>query len=65
MGFFAVMNPIANTPIFPDLVEGTDKATKAKVGPNLILVLGKIMGLILTIIGMDMITTGIKPSFNL
>ena len=36
-----------------------------KVGPNLILVIGKIMGLILAIIGMDMITDGIKLSFDL
>lgn len=30
-GFFAVMNPIANTPIFLGLVEGEDEATKRKI----------------------------------
>lgn len=37
----------------------------SRVGPNLILVVGKIMGLILAIIGMDMLTEGIKLSFHL
>ena len=36
-----------------------------KVGQNLIAVIGKLMGLILAIIGMDMITAGIKLTFNL
>ncbi|WP_109830049.1 MarC family protein [Reichenbachiella versicolor] len=31
MGFFAIMNPIANTPIFLGLVEGEDKETKNKI----------------------------------
>jgi multiple antibiotic resistance protein len=31
MGFFAIMNPIANTPIFLGLVQGEDKATKKKI----------------------------------
>jgi multiple antibiotic resistance protein len=31
MGFFAIMNPIANTPIFLGLVEGEDKETKRKI----------------------------------
>ena len=35
-----------------------------KVGSNLISVIGKIMGLILDIIGTGMITEGIKLSFN-
>lgn len=30
-GFFAVMNPIANTPIFLGLVEGEDEAAKRKI----------------------------------
>jgi len=30
-GFFAIMNPIANTPIFLGLVEGEDEATKRKI----------------------------------
>jgi multiple antibiotic resistance protein len=30
-GFFAIMNPIANTPIFIGLVEGEDKSTKQKI----------------------------------
>lgn len=42
----------------------SDKIVKA-VGPNLIAVVGKIMGLILTIIGVGMVTEGIKISFNL
>lgn len=31
MGFFAIMNPIANTPIFLGLVEGEDKGNKKKI----------------------------------
>jgi multiple antibiotic resistance protein len=31
MGFFAVMNPIANTPIFLGLVEGEDKESKKNI----------------------------------
>lgn len=31
MGFFAIMNPIANTPIFLGLVEGEDKKSKKKI----------------------------------
>ena len=31
MGFFAIMNPIANTPIFLGLVEGEDKDSKKKI----------------------------------
>ncbi|AIY13815.1 MarC family protein [Cellulophaga baltica] len=31
MGFFAIMNPIANTPIFLGLVEGKDKEQKKKI----------------------------------
>jgi multiple antibiotic resistance protein len=31
MGFFAIMNPIANTPIFLGLVEGEDKENKKKI----------------------------------
>ncbi|MCD4730692.1 MAG: MarC family protein [Bacteroidales bacterium] len=30
-GFFAIMNPIANTPIFLGLVEGKDKLTKKRI----------------------------------
>lgn len=31
MGFFAIMNPIANTPIFMGLVEGEDKKSKKQI----------------------------------
>ena len=31
MGFFAIMNPIANTPVFLGLVEGEDKEVKKKI----------------------------------
>jgi multiple antibiotic resistance protein len=31
MGFFAIMNPIANTPIFLGLTEGEDKESKKKI----------------------------------
>lgn len=31
VGFFAIMNPVANTPIFMGLVEGKDKTTKRKI----------------------------------
>ena len=30
-GFFAIMNPIANTPIFLGLVEGEDQLTRKKI----------------------------------
>ncbi|MDP5172054.1 MAG: MarC family protein [Bacteroidia bacterium] len=30
-GFFAIMNPIANVPIFSAMVEGADEATKRKI----------------------------------
>lgn len=36
-----------------------------KVGQNLIAVVGKLMGLILAVIGAEMVTAGIKLSFNL
>lgn len=36
-----------------------------KIGPNLITVIGKIMGLILAIIGTNMIIEGIKLAFNI
>jgi len=36
-----------------------------KVGENMILVIGKIMGLILAIIGTDMVIDGIKGAFSL
>ena len=31
MGFFAIMNPISNTPIFLGLVEGENKERKKKI----------------------------------
>ncbi len=31
MGFFAIMNPIANTPIFLGLVDGEDSESKKKI----------------------------------
>ena len=31
MGLFAIMNPIANTPIFLSLTSGDDPATKRKI----------------------------------
>jgi multiple antibiotic resistance protein len=31
MGFFAIMNPIANIPIFLGIVEGEDKEGKKKI----------------------------------
>jgi len=37
MGFFAIMNPIANTPIFLGLVEGEDKASKRKIAKTALL----------------------------
>ena len=30
-GFFAIMNPIANTPVFLGLTEGKKEATKRKI----------------------------------
>mgnify|MGYP001795634784 FL=1 len=34
MGFFAIMNPVANTPVFLGLVEGQDSKTKKKIAKN-------------------------------
>ncbi len=34
MGFFAVMNPLANTPVFLGLVEGYSKAEKIKIAKS-------------------------------
>lgn len=34
MGFFAIMNPIANTPIFLGLTQGEDSATKKKIAKS-------------------------------
>ncbi|MGD8375304.1 MAG: MarC family protein [Acidobacteriota bacterium] len=31
MGFFAIMNPVANPPVFLDLTAGDDAATRRKV----------------------------------
>ncbi|WMI67232.1 MarC family protein [Mangrovimonas sp. YM274] len=33
-GFFAIMNPIANVPIFSSLVQDADEATKKKISKN-------------------------------
>ncbi|WP_053992504.1 MarC family protein [Mangrovimonas sp. TPBH4] len=33
-GFFAIMNPIANVPIFSSLVQDADEATKRKISKN-------------------------------
>lgn len=33
-GYFAIMNPIANTPIFLSLTTGDDEATKKKLLPG-------------------------------
>ncbi|MEA3411950.1 MAG: MarC family protein [Pseudomonadota bacterium] len=38
MGFFAIMNPVANTPIFLSLTDGEDKATRRAVAFRAILV---------------------------
>lgn len=37
-GFFAIMNPISNMPIFITLLEGTDKKTKQRVNKKAVLV---------------------------
>ncbi len=37
-GFFAIMNPISNMPIFISLVEGADKETKQKINKKAILI---------------------------
>ena len=35
MGFFAIMNPISNTPIFLGLVEGENKESKKRLPDQL------------------------------
>lgn len=37
-GFFAIINPISNRPIFLTLMEGTDKKTKQRVNKKAVLV---------------------------
>ena len=37
-GFFAIMNPIANVPIFLGLVQGSDKATKKEISKKATLI---------------------------
>ncbi|MBD0777443.1 MarC family protein [Maribacter sp. ANRC-HE7] len=37
-GFFAIMNPISNLPIFLTLLEGTDKKTKQRVNKKAVLI---------------------------
>ncbi|WP_010519006.1 MarC family protein [Croceivirga radicis] len=37
-GFFAIMNPISNMPIFLSLVEGADETTKRKIGKKAVLI---------------------------
>jgi len=37
-GFFAIMNPIANVPIFLSLVEDTDSATKKKISKKAVII---------------------------
>jgi multiple antibiotic resistance protein len=85
MGFFAIMNPIANTPVFLGLTAGDDPATQRKIaakalivsfvitffffvsgerfvkyiGDNGIKVITRLMGLILAVIGVQMLIHGI------
>ncbi len=37
-GFFAIMNPISNMPIFLSLTEGADKKTKRRINKNAVLI---------------------------
>lgn len=37
-GFFAIMNPISNMPIFLSLVEGADKETKRKISKKAVII---------------------------
>lgn len=78
-GFFAIMNPIANTPVFLRLVGDEDDHTKKKIAKTacvtafiivvFFVILGKyifeIMGLILAIMGTGMAVEGIKIAFGL
>ena len=80
MGFFAIMNPIANTPIFLGLTSGEDAALRRTVaflffvsGERLIRFVGQsglnvvthIMRLILAVIGVQMLINGIQGAFQL
>ena len=38
MGFFAIMNPIANTPVFLGLTAGDDPATQRKIAARALIV---------------------------
>ena len=49
-GFFAIMNPIANTPVFLGLTEGYDKETKKKVARKATIV-AFIIGTSFTVLG--------------
>ena len=49
-GFFAIMNPIANTPIFLSLTQGDDKATKKRIARKAT-IMAFIIGASFTILG--------------
>jgi multiple antibiotic resistance protein len=66
-GYFAIMNPIANTPIFISLTEGDDAATKRAVAVrSLIVAFGIIVGvsvagnLLFTLFGISLATLRIS-----
>ena len=67
MGFFAVMNPIANVPIFLSLTAGDDKraVTSIAIRACALGVITRMMGLILAVIGIQMLIEGIHGAFDL
>lgn len=81
MGFFAIMNPFANTPVFLGLTSEDDPATRKAVaakgllfvsgeklikyvGENAVNVVTKMMGLILAVIGVQMLIQGIHGAIQ-
>jgi small neutral amino acid transporter SnatA (MarC family) len=57
-GFFAIMNPIVNTPIFV----GSGEKIVRVLGTNAVSVIGRLMGLILATLGVHMLSLGIYGS---
>jgi multiple antibiotic resistance protein len=63
-GFFAIMNPIANVPIFLSLTAGDDEAAVRKIALRAFKIT-RMMGLILAVIGTQMLIEGIRGAFDL
>ena len=59
MGFFAIMNPIANTPIFIALTDGESEKAKKRIALKALTITFFIV-LVFAVIGTQMVFEGIK-----